>query len=136
MLYGPTIDRSAAARYRLRMTPREAFLDELRSRTTAHLEALAEESAQAFGRYLALPDEGTRIYRRLVEQFNMDGAQEIAATLVDLFSGQLDNGTVMVTDREFRGLNMVHSEFAADLPEGPRHSLHNLITTLARADHR
>ena len=116
------------------MAPREAFLDELRTRTTAHLEALATESGAAFGRFVALPELGPRIYARLVEQFNMDGAQEISAALIDLFSGQMDDGTVMVSDREFRGLRAVLEEFDADLPDGPRRSLRDLITTLSRAD--
>lgn len=116
------------------MTPREAFLDELRTRTTAHLEALAVESGEAFGRFIALPELGPRIYDRLVEQFNMDGAQTIAATVVDLFAGALDEGTVMVSDLEYRGLRVVLEEFDADLPEAPRRSLRDLITTLSRAD--
>lgn len=116
------------------MTPRDSFLGELRRHTTAHLEALATESAETFGRYIALPELGTRIYLRLADQFNMDGAQEIAASLVDLFSGVLDTGTVMLTDREYRGLRLVLDEFGPEIPEGPRQSLSDLIITLQKAD--
>ncbi|MCG8478744.1 MAG: hypothetical protein MI724_06590, partial [Spirochaetales bacterium] len=87
-------------------------------------------------RFLSLPDVGPAVYRRLVEAFNMDGAQQIGATLVDLFSGGLDAGTVMLTDREYRGLRLVLDEFASDLPDGPRASLADLVTTLSRADRR
>ncbi len=117
------------------MTPRDSFLKELRSYTTAHLEALMHESAHAFGRYIALPELGTQIYLRLTEQFNMDGAQEIAACLVDLFSGVLDSGAVMVSDREYRGLGLVLEEFGDELPQGPHESLTDLITTLRKADY-
>jgi hypothetical protein len=116
------------------MTPRDSFLKELRSCTTAHLEALMHESAHAFGRYIALPELGNRMYVRLVEQFNMDGAQEIAASLVDLFAGVLDSGAVMVSDREYRGLSLILDEFGDELPQGPRESLTDLITTLRKAD--
>jgi hypothetical protein len=116
------------------MTPREAFLDELRERTRIHLDALASESAETFGRYIALPKLGEAMYRRLVEQFQMDGAQEIAATIVDLFAGRLESGTVMVSEREYRGLKLVLDEFGADLPDAPHRSLRELITTLARSD--
>ena len=108
-------------------------MSELRQRTTAHLEALATESAETFGRYIALPELGARIYLRLAEQFNMDGAQEVAASLVDLFSGVLDTGTVMLTDREYRGLRLVLEEFGPDIPAGPRESLSDLIITLQKA---
>jgi hypothetical protein len=118
------------------MTPRESYLNELRARTTVHLQALAEESGAIFGRFIALPDLGRQIYARLVEQFNMDGAQEISATLIDLFAGQLESGTVMLSDREYRGLRSVLEEYEGDLPDGPRESLRELITTLARADKR
>jgi hypothetical protein len=107
------------------MTPRDSFLGELRRHTTAHLEALARERAETFGRYIAL---------RLADQFNMDGAQEIAASLVDLFSGVLDTGTVMLTDREYRGLRRVLDEFGSEIPEGPRQSLSDLIITLQKAN--
>ncbi len=118
------------------MTPRDSFLKELRRHTTAHLDALMHESAQAFGRYIALPDLGERMYLRLVEQFNMDGAQEIAASMVDLFSGVLDSGTVMVSDREYRGLSLIAEEFSSELPDGPRDSLTELITTLRKSERR
>lgn len=122
--------------YRSGMTARESYLNELRTRTTVHLQALAEESGAIFGRFIALPDLGAQIYARLVEQFNMDGAQEISATLIDLFAGRLDSGTVMLSDREYRGLRSVLEEYNRELPEGPRESLRELITTLARADKR
>ena len=127
------VDSRPSSRYRLGMTPREAFLDELRTRTTEHLRALADESAETFGRFVALPELGPSIYHRLVEQFDMDGAQEIAATLIDLFSGRLDEGTVMVSDRAFRGLEATLDEFDRELPEGPRETLRELIRTLSRA---
>ncbi len=116
------------------MTPREEFLSELRQRTTDHLEALAAESAETFGRHIGLPEVGGAIYHRLVEQFNMDGAQEISGALIDLFAGELDEGTVTLSDREFRGLRTVMEEFDRDLPEAPRQSLRDLITALSRAD--
>jgi len=115
------------------MTPRDAFLKELRDRTTRHLEELSAESAETFGRYIALPEVGAKIYHRLTDQFNMDGAQEIAAAFVDLIAGGLDSGTVMVTDREFRGLSLILDEYAPELPDGPRESLRDLITTLQKA---
>lgn len=113
-------------------SPRDAFLLELRERTTAHLLQLARESAETFGRYIALPDTGARIYNRLVEEFQMDGAQEIAAALVDLISGSLDHGTVMLTDREYRGFKLVREEFRGELPEGPGNALDDLVLSLAR----
>jgi hypothetical protein len=116
------------------MTPRESYLQELRNRTTNHLNALAEESAETFGRYIALPELGARIYQRLVSHFQMDGAQEISATLVDLFSGALDTGSVLLNDREYRGLSLVLEEYGGELPDGPRRSLQDLITTLRKAD--
>ena len=115
------------------MTPRDSFLGELRKRTTAHLHALTEESAETFGRYIALPDLGQRVYHRLTERFDMDGAQEIAATLADLFAGSLDTGSVMVTDREVRGLTLVLDEFGPELPDAPRSSLSDLVVTLRKA---
>ena len=118
------------------MIPREAFLEELKTRTNRHLNELAAESGEVLGRFLSLPELGPAIYRRLVEDFNMDGAQQIGATLVDLFSGRLDAGTIMLTDREYRGLRLVSDEFDSDLPDGPAASLKDLITTLARADRR
>lgn len=118
------------------MTPGDAFLHELKERTTAHLEALAAESADAFGRFVALPELGPRIYHRLVVQFQMDGAQTIAAALVTLFAGGMDDGTVMVTELEFRGMRAVLDEFGDDLPEGPGTTLRDLIATLSRADKR
>jgi hypothetical protein len=118
------------------MTPRDAFLDELRTRTQHHLSLLTEESAAILGRFISLPELGSSIYYRLVDAFRMDGAQEIAATLVDLFSGALDHGTVMVNDREYRGLRLVLTEFGAELPDGPRASLQELVTTLARSDRK
>ncbi len=130
------VDLVPRSGYRLHMIPREAFLEELKTRTSRHLEALAEESGEVLGRFLSLPELGPTIYRRLVEDFNMDGAQQIGASLVDLFSGGLDAGTVMLTDREYRGLRLVLDEFNADLPQGPRASLEDLIATLSRADRR
>ena len=114
------------------MAPREAFLAELRERTTAHLQALARESAETLGRFIALPDLGARIYGRLVEEFQMDGAQEIAACLVDLISGGMDQGAVMLTDREYRGLRLIRSEFREEMPDGPGNALDDLILALAR----
>lgn len=116
------------------MTPRESYLQELRTRTTDHLNALAEESAETFGRYIALPELGGRIYRRLASHFQMDGAQEISAALVDLFSGAFESGSVMLTDREYRGLSLVLEEYGEELPEGPRRSLQDLITTLRKQE--
>lgn len=116
------------------MQPRDSFLKELRTQTLAHLDALARESAETFGRYIALPELGPRVYMRLVDQFNMDGAQESAAALVDLFAGTLDSGSVMLTDREYRGLQLVLEEYGDELPDAPRRSLQDLITTLKRAD--
>lgn len=116
------------------MTARESFLDELRTRTTEHLNTLAKESAETFGRYIALPELGEKIYFRLIDQFQMDGAQEISATLIDLFSGVLDSGSVMLSDREYRGLSLVNEEYAKELPESPRRSLQDLVWTLRRSD--
>ncbi len=112
--------------------PRDAFLAELRQQTLSHLEQLARESAETLGRYAALPEIGPRIYLRLVEEFQMDGAQEIAACLVDLLAGALDHGTVMLTDREYRGLRLVRDEFGDALPEGPAVALDELVRSLAK----
>jgi hypothetical protein len=106
---------------------------ELRRKTTAHLEQLMHESAETFGRYIALPELGKEIYLRLAEHFNLDGAQEIAGCLVDLFSGVLDSGTVMVSKREYRGMSLVLDEFGEALPDGPRTTLADLVTTLRKA---
>lgn len=116
------------------MGPREAFLHELEERTRAHLQTLAEESATIFGRYIMVPDLATTLYNALVEEFRMDGAQEIAATLVELFAGELDNGTVMVSEREYRGLRFTMDRFGESFPDGPRRSLENLVSTLSRAN--
>jgi hypothetical protein len=118
------------------MGPRDAFLQELETRTRTHLRELASESGEVFARYVMLPDKGPRIYERLVETFQMDGAQEIAACLVDLVSGSLDNGTVMVSEREYQGLKYVADQFADWLPDGPRRSLENLVWTLSKATRR
>lgn len=118
------------------MGNRDEFLFSLRERTSAHLEALADESARLFADHAGLPETGTAIYHRLVDQFNMDGAQEIGAELVDLFSGGMDEGTITLSERAFRGMSMVLEEFDAELPEGHRGQLRELITTLARADNR
>ncbi len=112
----------------------EQFLSELRNRTHHHLQELARESADTFGRFLDLPDAGPRVYLRLVEVFQMDGAQEIAATLVDLMTGTLDDGTVMLTDREYRGLRLVLREFGPELPKQPAAALEELLRTFERAD--
>jgi len=116
------------------MKPRDAFLDELRQQTTRHLQELAAESAETLGRFIAMPELGQRIYQRLVEVYQMDGAQEIAAALVDLVAGALDKGTVMLTEREYRGLRLIRDEFHEELPDAVRENLHNLIQTLAKAD--
>ncbi len=118
------------------MKPRDAFLGELRQKTTRHLQALAEESAETLGRFIALPELGQRIYRRLMEEYQMDGAQEIGAAFVDLVAGALDQGTVMLTDREYRGLRLIRDEFQGELPEAVAENLHNLIQTLTKADRR
>lgn len=116
------------------MTPRDAFLHDLRQHTTAHLQALARESAEILGRYLALGETGAAIYHRLTQVFQMDGAQEISAVLVDLAAGELDHGTVMLSDREYQGLRLVHDEFQHQLPDALRDTLHDLVRTIARAD--
>jgi hypothetical protein len=117
------------------MSVREQFLSELRDRTQHHLQALARESAVTFARFLDLPDAGPRVYLRLVAVFQMDGAQEIAATLIDLVTGALDEGAVMLTDREYRGLQLVHREFSPDLPEEAAVALDELLRTLERGEH-
>lgn len=86
-----------------------------------------------FGRYIMVPELGLSLYRALVDSFQMDGAQEIAATLVELFAGELENGTVMVSEREFQGLKFTLEEFGDQLPDGPRQSLESLVWTLSRA---
>lgn len=116
------------------MPPHEAFLAELRERTNAHLKQLATESAETFGRYVALPQLGPRIYRRLVEELQMDGAQEIAACFVSLIAGELDHGTVVLTKREYQGLRLVRDEFSEQLPKAPAAALDELVRTLAKAD--
>lgn len=118
------------------MARRDDYLAELREKTNAHLSALAGESGEAFADYAGLGQTGTAIYSRLVDQFNMDGAQEISAELVALFTGDMDEGTITITDRAFRGMSMVLEEFGADLPETRRRQLHELIRSLARADKR
>lgn len=118
------------------MGQRERFLGELRHRTTAHLSELAHESGVIFGGYLDMPEAGPRIYARLVERFQLDGAQEIGAALVDLFDGTLDSGAVTLTDREYRGLRLVDEEFGSILPPRPAASLHDLIVSLSRSDIR
>ncbi len=80
-----------------------------------------------------LPDIGSQMYADLVTEFQMDGAQEIAAVLVDLMAGELENGTVMVSEREYRGLKFTLERFGDKLPDGPRESLQNLVWTLSRA---
>jgi len=116
------------------MGPRESFLRELEDLTRAHLRALAQESTDVFGRFIMAPGLATAIYPTLVDEFQMDGAQEIGATLVDLFAGELDNGTVMVSEREYRGLKFTLEQFGDSLPDGPRESLENLVWTLSRAN--
>lgn len=116
------------------MGPREAFLRELEERTRAHLQSLARESADIFGRFIMAPELAALMYESLVDEFQMDGAQEIAASIVELFAGELDNGTVMVSDREYRGLRFILDHFGATIPDGPRESLENLVWTLSRAN--
>lgn len=118
------------------MGARDRFLEALRLRTTAHLEALSQESAELFAQHADLPEQGTRIYARLVERFGMDGAQEIGASLIDLLAGGLEDGAVTLTDREYRGLRLVDEEFSRELPDGRAASLHDLIVSLGRADIR
>lgn len=112
--------------------PGDAFLAELRERTTAHLRELARESAETLGRYIALPELGPRMYHRLVEEFQMDGAQEISACFVNLVAGGLDHGAVMLTDREYRGLRFIRDEFQHELPDAPAAALDDLVQSLAR----
>lgn len=115
------------------MGPRDSFLQDLQEQTQAHLRSLAEKSAVVFGQYIMVPELAESLYPALVEKFRMDGAQEIAATLVDLFAGELDNGTVMVSEREYQGLKFTLEHYRELLPDGPRDSLENLVWTLSRA---
>ncbi|SIQ25959.1 hypothetical protein SAMN05920897_10631 [Alkalispirochaeta americana] len=116
------------------MTPRDAFLAELRDRTTFHLEKLAQESAETFGRYLNLPEAAPRIYRRLVEVYQLDGAREVAACMIDLASGVFYQGAIMLTEREYLGLKLIRDEFSSDLPEETARELQDLVDTLGRSD--
>lgn len=118
------------------MTEGEEFLAYLRERTTAHLLELARESGRCFGKYTHLPELGPRIYRRLVEEFQLDGAQEIGARIIDLFAGRMDNGALAVTEREYRGLKLVRDEFSPELDPSTAQTLHELVHALGHGSSR
>lgn len=109
------------------MKTSEEFLERLRERTQTHLRQLGEESAELFGEVTELGAVGGQIYTRLAHQFNMDGAQEAAITLVALFAGELDDGALTFTDRTFRALQLVEAEFRTSLPERHAAAVRSLL---------
>lgn len=112
------------------MSTSQAFLEQLKAMTRQHLEALADESAAAFAAASGLAATGTKVYHRLIERFDMDGAQEIGTALVAVASGEFDSGAVALRDREYRGLRLILGEYGDDLPTPLRDSLADLIRGL------
>lgn len=114
-------------------SPSDAFIKEVRRITQDHLRTLARETGEVFARYVGWGPVGEEVYKSLAHTFAMDGAQEVCQVLIRLAAGELDSGTVMFTDREFRGLRHVLEEFGDRIPEGERQTLQELITLLSKA---
>lgn len=91
------------------------------------------ETGVLFARYTGLGECGQTLYNRLVEEFAMDGAQEVCIRLVELAAGELDHGSIMLTEREFEGLRFTRDEFGAHLPDALARALDDLVTVLAKA---
>lgn len=116
-----------------KLTIDDMFIEEVRKTTEDHLRTLAKETGEIFGRYVGWGPIGEEIYASLAYTFAMDGAQEICRVLIRLASGELDSGTVMVTDLEYRGLRHVLDNFSDRIPDGEKTTLQELVTILAKA---
>ena len=116
------------------MTARNAFIEELQRKTEEHLEMVAKEHADIFSRVTGWGELGRTIYSELQHHFALDGAQEIGGVVVYLESGILNSGTIVVSEREFRGLQLILDRYKGELPRASAERIEEFVSVLRKAD--
>ncbi|AFG36438.1 hypothetical protein [Spirochaeta africana] len=99
--------------------------------TQHHLQQVAAETRQAFADACPAPVPGLEIYDGLQTLYGMDAVHRLTVFFVGLFSGEMDSGSIAVTQEEFDALGWLVSNFGDQLPDGQ--SLQELYDALAKA---
>ena len=90
--------------YFLYMNKGDIFLNDVRDITLAQLKIVADKTGELF--IQAMPDriDRNKIYLWLLDNYEMNEVQELAACFIRLYNKDFEDGSFMFTENEFEGM--------------------------------
>ncbi len=97
------------------MNKGDVFLNEVRDITLAQLKIVADKTGEFFIK--AMPDRINRkkIYCWLIDNYEMNDVQQLAACFIRLFNKDFEDGSFMFTESEYEGMKRFLVTFRSEM---------------------